>query len=206
MANTSFQEVWYPHRIVECAGAVVVKKSTQQVILLRDSKDSYTTLPKGRLWLRESPGEGAVRKAKEETGYTCKLVKCPLKCLQPKDADEDASSSSVWIHLDVESPILMMTQAILANGTMQLVWWYLAEVDESVERQTTTGGLDEVNFKVHMKKDTSGMIEMAHSRLRFGAEAEVMRKGVGTWELMSQSSKFPQRKAELEVKLAAQRR
>ncbi|CAE6426183.1 unnamed protein product [Rhizoctonia solani] len=135
-APSSPTEVLVSDEFVICAGCVLLRRSpTLQVCILYHPKDDRFILPKGRKDRGESIHETALRETYEETGHKCSLLPLNMKTrAQPPDVFvKDQPTDAIG----AEEPIAMFLRRVAAKD-VKLIFWFVAEVDESSPHQKGT--------------------------------------------------------------------
>ncbi|KAG8706573.1 hypothetical protein FRC09_002345 [Ceratobasidium sp. 395] len=141
-ATTNPTDVLMSEEFVICAGCVLLRRTpTLQVGILYHPKESRYILPKGRKDRGESIQETALRETYEETGHQCRYLPLNMKTrsqlsdVYVKDQPTDAVGA-------VEPIAVFLRHA--GERDVKLIFWYVAEVDESCphEHGTQTGGED----------------------------------------------------------------
>lgn len=170
MATSSTLEAkQYPSTaFIESAGTVLFHLSTNQICLLRykTGKEKYL-LPKGRRNIAENRHDAAIRETAEETGYKCQLLPVDLKSWQPPSNDDGGYIGSPVLHQGVCEPFAV-THRVLKDGTLKIIWWYVASVDDNAE-----AGKSEDKFEAQFFG-----IEEAAKKLKFESDRDVVEKAV----------------------------
>ncbi|KAH7335246.1 NUDIX hydrolase domain-like protein [Rhizoctonia solani] len=148
-ASSTPTEVLMSDEFVICAGCVLLRRfPTLQVCILYHPKEDRYILPKGRKDRGESIQETALRETYEETGHRCSFLPINMKTRsQPahvfvKDQPTFATGA--------EEPIAMFLRRV-ADKDVKLIFWFVAEVNEShpYEKGTQIGSEDYETRFVH---------------------------------------------------------
>ena len=92
-------------QMVESAGTIFFHLSTHEVCLLHlVPRDEYI-LPKGRRNLGESRQEAALREAREETGYDCRLLPITMTSRAPPMVEVEPFEDVLRTYSNVNEPI-----------------------------------------------------------------------------------------------------
>lgn len=121
--------------VISC-GTVSVDLANSKVLLIRWRKTGEHLLPKGRKDINETLEETAMRETLEETGMRVRLlpVAIPTLATLPSGVAEPPET--------VTEPIAM-TQRTTADGTLKVIFWFVAAVRYAVERAEGTQQEDE---------------------------------------------------------------
>ncbi|KAK7509205.1 hypothetical protein IWZ03DRAFT_409999 [Phyllosticta citriasiana] len=117
-------------QFVESAGVILFNRSMDKVCILLHQSDLWV-LPKGRRNCGETRQDAALREAKEETGYACRLLPVRMSTRAPPATEEDAALPDEARQLDDLTEPFELTLRGLGEAELKLVWWFIAVVDES---------------------------------------------------------------------------
>ena len=141
----------------EGAGTVLFRLATREVCVLRprgpksQGRDEHVVLPGwGRRRVGEAPADTALREITEETGFSCRLLPVNLssRALPPSGSGsgEDALGrepepeiGGTHLHKGVCEPVGLQLRrgaaaARAAAAQLELVWWFVAAVNEGEPR------------------------------------------------------------------------
>ncbi|KAK8234912.1 hypothetical protein IWZ00DRAFT_125653 [Phyllosticta capitalensis] len=116
---------------VESAGVVLLEKSLDRVCILHYLDGDVWVLPKGRRNCGETRQTAALREAKEETGYSCRLLPVRMSTRAPPANEDDTSTPDEARLLNDLTEPFSLTLRQLGGGGLKLVWWFIAVVDEA---------------------------------------------------------------------------
>lgn len=138
------------------AGTVLIHKTQGKVCIIQSQGERQAwLLPKGRKNIGESLAEAAVRETYEETGYRCSLMRLTMctRATLGNDAEDVVREVS-----GVCEPLMVSLREGAAG--QKLVFWYVAQVDESKERTEGTQKANEI-YKVGMypPKEASELLQ-----------------------------------------------
>lgn len=88
-------------------------------------------LPKGRRNCGETRKAAALREAKEETGYSCRLLPVRMSTRAPPANEDDTSTPDEARLLNDLTEPFSLTLRELGRDRLKLVWWFIAVVDEA---------------------------------------------------------------------------
>ena len=116
---------------VESAGAVLFNLATKRICLLHYHSRDEWVLPKGTRNVGETYQSAALREAKEDTGYTCRLLPVTMVTRAPPVVEMGHTPDVLKMYVDVTEPF-MMTISYLdgEKQTLKIVTWYIAEIVE----------------------------------------------------------------------------
>ncbi|KAK8152603.1 hypothetical protein IWX90DRAFT_495936 [Phyllosticta citrichinensis] len=117
-------------QFVDSAGVVLINKSLDQVCILLHQGDCRV-LPKGRRNCGETRQAVVLREAKEETGYTCRLLPVRMSTRAPPATEEDTSLPDEARQINDLTEPFELTLRGLGEAGLTLVWWFIAIVDEA---------------------------------------------------------------------------
>jgi 8-oxo-dGTP pyrophosphatase MutT (NUDIX family) len=168
MAASQFLTTQYSsENFVESAGCILFKLSAEKIGLVHHKKSGQWLLPKGRRNVGENRHDAAVREVAEETGVKCRLLPVTLSSMAPPADDDGSFIASPLRHENVCEPF-MVTHRVLKDGTMKIIWWYIAAVDENAE-----AGLAEHQFETEFLD-----FENAPKTLTYQSDREIVEKAV----------------------------
>ncbi|CAE6479581.1 unnamed protein product [Rhizoctonia solani] len=141
-ASTTPTEVLMSDGFVICAGCILLRRypSLQVCILYHPKEDRYI-LPKGRKDRGESIQETALRETYEETGHRCSFL--PLNMMTRSQPSDVFVKDQPTFAVGAQEPIAMFLRRV-ADKDVKLIFWFVAEVDEShpYQRGTQIGSED----------------------------------------------------------------
>ena len=144
-ASNLHSTMLFSHEFVESAGVVLFDLTTHRICLLEVKGNGEFVLPKGRRNIGESRREAALREAREETGYSCRILSVNMTTRTPP-TDESAADSDEARHFEnIEEPFAL-TQRQLGERNLKLIWWFIAAINKPDESETTYSG--EPKFQV----------------------------------------------------------
>lgn len=123
----------YAHEFVESAGAIVFNLQTKQVCLIYHRIKNEYFLPKGRRNCSESRIQAAIREVREETGWHCLLLPVTMPTRAPPRNEQGYSPDVAKVRETTSDPFALTIREE-ENGGRKLIWWYVAEVDESMKK------------------------------------------------------------------------
>ncbi|KAF4949828.1 hypothetical protein FGADI_8625 [Fusarium gaditjirri] len=130
MAASNLQtETFTSENLVESAGTILFRLSTQEVCVMRDIKRNEYILPKGRRNVGEARCDTAIRETTEETGISCRLLPINIKSRLCSSEEMDVTDEA-RLFKGVYEPFSVQMRRI-AEGEMKLIWWYVAAVNEN---------------------------------------------------------------------------
>ncbi|CAE6449253.1 unnamed protein product [Rhizoctonia solani] len=135
-ASSSPTEVLVSDEFVICAGCVLLRRlPALQVCILYHPKEDRFILPKGRKDRDESIEETALRETYEETGHRCSFLPLNMRTrAQPPDVFvKDQPTDAIG----AKEPIAVFLRRV-ATKDVKLIFWFVAEVDESSPHQKGT--------------------------------------------------------------------
>ncbi|KAK8244862.1 NUDIX hydrolase domain-like protein [Phyllosticta capitalensis] len=117
---------------VESAGVILFDKSLDRVCILHHLDGDVWVLPKGRRNCGETRQVAALREAKEETGYSCRLLPVRMSTRAPPANEDDTSTpDEARLLNDLTEPFSLTLRELGGGGGLKLVWWFIAVVDEA---------------------------------------------------------------------------
>ena len=117
-------------QLVESAGAIVFRLSTQEVCLLHLLPSDEYVLAKGRRNVGESRVEAALREMREETGHYCRLLPVTFKSRAPYAIETEPFGDVLRTHSRITDPFSLQIRHLETEGDIKLIWWFIAAVDE----------------------------------------------------------------------------
>jgi 8-oxo-dGTP pyrophosphatase MutT (NUDIX family) len=136
-------------QFVESAGAILFdfSSSPKKVCLIHYVAKDEWLLAKGRRNIGESHAAAAVREAREETGYECKLRPVTMKTRAPHPNEPGHVHDEAREYPGLTEPF-HLTRVELEGGGLKLIYWYIAEaVHDGVGRVKGEG---EERFKAEV--------------------------------------------------------
>ena len=125
------------HQFAISCGTVSLDVERSKVLLVRWRKTGEYFLPKGRKDVNEPLDQAALRETFEETGVRVQLL--------PVDIDTKATFPSSLAQSDrpklVTEPIAVAQR--VANGTLKIIFWYVAAGDSTIAPKEGTQQEDE---------------------------------------------------------------
>jgi 8-oxo-dGTP pyrophosphatase MutT (NUDIX family) len=172
MATSKFKTEQYDaEKFVESVGAVAIKTSTREVLLIFYAGEWM--LAKGRRNVGESRQQAALREMEEETGYSCHILPLNMKTRAPPAIETvDDYPDVPRVHEKVCEPFMLTCRHLDGNCGIKLIWWYIAAIDESAEV-----GRGEEQFKSRLVG-----FEEALSLLTFENDRDIVRKAIDVFE------------------------
>lgn len=170
MESTSPSLQFYADEFVESAGAIVFNFSTRQICLIYNAAKNEYLLPKGRRNCSESRANAALREVLEETGHTCTLLPIIMGTRAPPADEQDFTPDVPQIRENLCEP-LALTIREEGERRRKLIWWYVAQVDVSVERVNQS----------HFDKDLVSVwvsFEEVVDRLSFQGDRELVERSI----------------------------
>ncbi|SCV58596.1 related to NUDIX domain [Fusarium fujikuroi] len=141
MTTSHYQtETFTSENLVESAGTILFRLSTQDICIMRDTKRNEYILPKGRRNVGESRRDTATRETTEETGIPCRLLPINMKSRLCSSDDKDAPDEERHFK-DVCEPISVQMRRI-GEGEMKIIWWYIAAANENETVGKCEGGFE----------------------------------------------------------------
>jgi 8-oxo-dGTP pyrophosphatase MutT (NUDIX family) len=132
---------------VESAGAIPFRLSTRSVCVLRHRARGEVLLAKGRRNCGERRRDAALREAREEAGLRCRLLPVDMRTRAPPAGEEAGRAGEAGARLERGAcePIMLQTRR-QRDGSVKLIWWYVAAVEEGVE--VARDAVDEERYAV----------------------------------------------------------
>ncbi|KAI1011584.1 hypothetical protein LB504_002154 [Fusarium proliferatum] len=141
MATSHYQtETFTSENLVESAGTILFRLSTQDICIMIDVKRNEYILPKGRRNIGESRRDTAIRETTEETGIPCRLLPINMKSRLCSSEDKDAPDEARLFE-DVCEPISVQMRRI-GEDEMKIIWCYIAAVNENDKIEKCEDGLE----------------------------------------------------------------
>jgi 8-oxo-dGTP pyrophosphatase MutT (NUDIX family) len=148
MLSSTFEPAQLPSwAFVESAGAVPFRLSTRSVcVLRRGGGGGEVLLAKGRRNVGERRRDAALREEREETGLVCRLLPVDVRTRAPPAGEEGGQAGEgARLERGACEPIVLQTRR-LGDGSVKLIWWYVAAVEEGVE--VARDAVDEERYAV----------------------------------------------------------
>lgn len=123
-------------QIVENAGTILFRLSTQKVCLLHLLPRDEYVLAKRRRNIRESRQKAAHREVKEETGYCCRLLPITMNSRIPPAIETKPFGDVLRRYTDVTKSFTIQIRHLETAGDVKLIWWFIAAVDEDFAPDT----------------------------------------------------------------------
>ena len=158
-------------QFIESAGALLFNSApsspTPSICLLHLLARNEYILPKGRVNQGESRQDAAVREVHEEAGYTCHLLPVTVRSRAPPPMDDEvgATPDVARVYEMSTEPFALQIRHLDAEGSVKLIWWFVAVVDEGEEM-----GTGEERFEVGFYG-----FEDAEGRLTFQGDRDLVR-------------------------------
>jgi 8-oxo-dGTP pyrophosphatase MutT (NUDIX family) len=139
------------------AGTVTIDPSCRKILILYDRHDSSYKLPRGHTDWGESPSASALRETFEETGFGAALLPVCLQTratvpssalVDPSHPYHEAAKTARWddsgdlVVARLTEPFALM-QHYQPDGSLAVVFWYVAVADSEVLQATETQGVEE---------------------------------------------------------------
>jgi 8-oxo-dGTP pyrophosphatase MutT (NUDIX family) len=168
MAASQFPTTQYSsENFVESAGCILFKLSAETIGIVHHKRSGQWLLPKGRRNVGENRHDAAIREVTEETGVKCRLLPVTLSSMAPPAGDDGSYIANALRHENVCEPF-MVTNRVLKDGTIKIIWWYIAAVDEDAE-----AGLAEHQFETDFVD-----FENAPEILTYQSDREIVEKAI----------------------------
>ncbi|KAH7009477.1 NUDIX hydrolase domain-like protein [Macrophomina phaseolina] len=117
---------------VESAGVVIFTEALDRTCLLHYRERDEWLLPKGRRNCGESRHEAALREAKEETGYSCRLLPVTMSTRAPPAGEQDtALPDEARPQTHLTDPFSLTLRDLGGGRGLKLVWWFVAVASET---------------------------------------------------------------------------
>src|SRR4051812_36586779 len=117
---------------VESAGAIPFRLSTRTICVLHHQRSGEYLLAKGRRNCGEARRDAALREVREETGLRCRLLPVDMRTrAPPAEEPEGQHASGARVERGACEPIMVQMRG-LRDGSIKLIWWYVAAVEEGV--------------------------------------------------------------------------
>ena len=158
-------------QIVESAGAILFRLSTQEVCLLHVLRRDEYVLAKGRRNIGESRQKAALREVKEETGYCCRPLPITMNSRAPPAIETEPFGDVLRCYTDVTEPFILQIRHLETAGDVKLIWWFIAAVDE--DSAPDTERLGEEQFDVEFYG-----YEAAVEKLTFHFDREMVKLAI----------------------------
>jgi 8-oxo-dGTP pyrophosphatase MutT (NUDIX family) len=171
MALSKYRSEQYSsENVVESAGAVVFKRSTEQICLIKSVLSNEYLLAKGRRNLHETRRDAALREVLEETGYSCQILPVNMLTRNPLAIETDDRRDGPRLHEGACEFFWVQIRHITEND-VKLIWWYIAEIDEAVEFD------DKVQERDRFAVEFYGYDEAA-GKLTFAMDRDIVQKAI----------------------------
>jgi len=132
----SNDQIRFADQFVLSCGTITIDTTHHKVLLIHSPSTNQVLLPKGRKNIGERLEDAAVRETYEETGYRVKV--------HPTKTHTLATTSKFSVEsTDKNAEPFVVSQRITADGTLKIIFWYVAEGDSTAERELGTQEEDE---------------------------------------------------------------
>lgn len=158
-------------QLVESAGAIVFRLSTQEICLIHLLPRDEYLLPKGRRNVGESRAEAALREVREETGYCCHLLPVTMKSRAPPSVEVEPFGDVLRTHTNVTEPFSLQIRHLDAEGDVKLIWWFIAAVDEDKAPNEDRPGEEKFNVEFYA-------YEEAVKKLTFKMDQDMVQRAI----------------------------
>ena len=157
-------------------GTVTVDLKARKVLLIFSRSSGEYLLPKGRKDVGEALERTATRETYEETGLKCRLLPHSLPTL----ATHSTKQGEVMSSDQLTSEPFAVNQRSATDGTLKIIFWYLAQADSAAIKEDGTQMEGEDFETVWVDKDKSvGTLTFEIDRAIVNrAFKKVFRKGV----------------------------
>lgn len=160
-------------QLVESAGAIVFRLSTQQVCVLHLLPRDEHILAKGRRNVGESRSEAALREVREETGYVCRLLPITMRSRAPPAVEIEPYGDVLRTYSDITEPFSLQIRHLEADGDVKLIWWFIAVVDEEKAPNEDRPGEEKFNVEFY------GYEEVV-KKLTFQMDRDMVQRAIDT--------------------------
>lgn len=160
-------------QLVESAGAIVFRLSTQEVCLLHLLPRDEYVLAKGRRNVGESRVEAALREVREETGYCCRLLPVTMKSRAPPAVETEPFGDVLRTHSNITEPFSLQIRHLETEGDVKLIWWFIAAVDVDKAPNKDRPGEEKFNVEFHAYEEVV-------KKLTFQMDRDMVQRAIDT--------------------------
>lgn len=172
MATSRFRTSQHTsEQLVESAGAIVFRLSTQQVCLLHLLPRDEYVLAKGRRNVGETRVEAALREVREETGFCCRLLPVTMGSRAPPAVETEPFVDVLRTYSNVTEPFSLQIRHLETQGDVKLIWWYIAAIDEDQVENRDRPGEEQFNVEFYG-------YEEALKKLTFQMDRDMVQRAI----------------------------
>ena len=160
-------------QLVESAGAILFRLSTQEVCVLHLLPRDEYILAKGRRNVGESRREAALREVREETGYSCRLLPVTMASRAPPAVETEPYGDVLRTHPYVTEPLSLQIRHLDPGGDVKLIWWFIAAVDEDTVPNEDRPGEEKFNVEFYSYEEVV-------KKLTFKMDRDMVQRAIDT--------------------------
>ena len=160
-------------QLVESAGAIVFRLSTQEACVLHLLARDENVLAKGRRNVEERRWEAALREVREETGYSCRLLPVTMGSRAPPAVETEPYGDVLRTYSNITEPFSLQIRHLQTEGDVKLIWWFIAVVDEDTVPNEDRPGEEKFNVEFY---DYEEVVK----KLTFQMDRDMVQRAIDT--------------------------
>ena len=127
-------------------------------------------LAKGRRNCGKSLAEAAVREAREETGFRCRLLPVTMPTRAPPAVESGPTPDIARVYEGVGEPIVVTIRELDGGRSVKVISWYVAAIEE---QDGVEVGVGEKQFEVGFFDYEEGL-----KKLTFQGDRDIVRRAI----------------------------